>query len=163
VVKPPDSVLDVPGLRYRLNAEMAGTNIRRLSREVGVSHVTLYAFAEGADASTETLGKIRDYFRAKDAPKPSAGDPSWQLALKTMRAQAQLVYDLAQKTQEAQLPVLNFLKAMEEGYARSGEMPKAEDPTPSSLTATADETIRRTQEQDAAAKRTAKPVSRRKV
>lgn len=115
--------LSVPELRKRLTEEMETTAIRGLSRAVGVSHVTLYAVRDGADASTDTVRKLRDYFAAKDAPTPSAGDPSWALMLKTMRSQSQLVLDLLEKTHEAQVPVLNFLKGLESTYKTTGVMP----------------------------------------
>jgi hypothetical protein len=120
-------------LRSRLTAEMRETNIRALSRLIGVSHVTLYAFRDKGEASPETIGKVRAYFAAKDAPTPGAGDPSWTLALATMRAQSQMVHDLLQKTQEAHGPVLDFLRGLEATYLRAATTPRAEiDPAASS-------------------------------
>lgn len=59
---------------------------------------------------------------------PGVTDQSWQLVMTTMVAQARLVFDLAEKTREAQEPVLRFLEGLQQMYRQP--VPTAPPPTP---------------------------------
>ncbi len=61
---------EVERLRKGLAAKMATQTKVAIAKAVGVSHVTLYAFARGGTAQPETLGKIRCHIWRVTVTKP---------------------------------------------------------------------------------------------
>lgn len=139
-------------LRQRIDVRLkAGARPSTLAREIGMGDQAFRKFVDTPSRVPydETWHLFRNWYdaekyRARPAslaePIPTAygaspTNPSWLLVMKTMRAQAQLVADLAEKTREAQEPVIRFLEQMDEMYKRPADAPASEPVTPSQAVA----------------------------
>lgn len=168
-------------LRQRIDVRLkAGARLSTLAREMGVGDQSLRAFWANPERVPyeETWELFRSWWDAeryrsrmvtqspnsvREGTPPAygspLGDPSWQLVMKTMVAQSKLVADLAEKTREAQEPVIRFLEQLDEMYKRPASAPAPADEPVTPSQAVADMNAA-TQEEMAA--REAKASRRRK-
>lgn len=165
-----DSQIDE--IRSALKRRIASSTAAAVAREARLGERTLAKFVSGE--SKRPRGNILaalslwydgEQYRGRprtkeqvvrEAPSmtfnaPSPADQSWQLAMRTMVAQSRLVAELAEKTREAQEPVIRFLEQMDEMYRRPPAetvSPPTEAPTRPVSRAKLDETGRRQLEAD---------------
>lgn len=149
--------MDIEELRSKVQAALKRMSAERIASEAGsITAKSVLNFASG-DVSTPRheqrealerfvgrpnfMRRVRESAVKETLPPIYQANPvpdsSWQLVMKTMVAQSRLVAELAEKTREAQEPVIRFLEQMDEMYKRPADAPAptGEPVTPSQAVA----------------------------